>query len=113
MHACGHDVHPSSLLGAAVILQQLKSDFSGTVKCLFQPAEEKLPGGASLMIRDKALENPAPSAIIGQHVHPPLQVGKIGVKSGMYMASTDALYLTVKSEIKVMLRYLRIWLILY
>ncbi|MBK8506953.1 MAG: amidohydrolase [Saprospiraceae bacterium] len=98
MHACGHDVHTSSLLGAAIVLQQLKAGFGGTVKCIFQPAEEKLPGGASLMIKDKALENPTPSVIFGQHVHPPLQVGKVGVKGGMYMASTDELYLTVKGR---------------
>ncbi|MCB0688141.1 MAG: amidohydrolase [Saprospiraceae bacterium] len=98
MHACGHDVHTSSLIGASLILNDLRDHFGGTVKCIFQPAEEKLPGGASLMIRDGALENPQPASIFGQHVHPPLEVGKVGVKSGMYMASTDELYLTVKGK---------------
>lgn len=98
MHACGHDVHTSSLIGACLILNQLRNEFSGTVKCIFQPAEEKLPGGASLMIKDGALEDPKPESIIGQHVHPPLQVGKIGVKEGMYMASTDEIYLTVRGK---------------
>ncbi len=98
MHACGHDVHTASLLGAISIIMGLKSEFGGTVKCLFQPAEERLPGGASLMIRDGALENPTPASIFGQHVHPPLGVGKVGVKGGMYMASADELFLTVKGK---------------
>lgn len=98
MHACGHDVHTSSLIGATLILHRLRKEFGGTIKCIFQPAEEKLPGGASLMIRDGVLENPRPGSIIGQHVHPPLRVGKIGVKAGMYMASTDEIYLTVKGR---------------
>ncbi|GAB3321873.1 M20 family metallopeptidase [Larkinella ripae] len=95
MHACGHDVHTSSLLGTARILQDLRDQFEGTVKLVFQPAEEKAPGGASLMIKDGVLENPAPASMIGQHVAPNVPVGKIGFREGMYMASTDELYLTV------------------
>jgi amidohydrolase len=95
MHACGHDVHTSSLLGTAKILSSLKDEFEGTVRLLFQPGEEKNPGGASYMIRDGALENPRPSSIIGQHVFPLLPVGKIGFKEGMYMASADEIYLKV------------------
>jgi amidohydrolase len=95
MHACGHDVHTSSLLGTARILQQLRNEFNGTVKLIFQPGEEKNPGGASYMIRDGALENPRPSSIIGQHVFPLLPAGKIGFREGMYMASADEIYLKV------------------
>jgi amidohydrolase len=95
MHACGHDVHTSSLLGTARILHAVKDRFEGTVRLLFQPGEEKNPGGASYMIRDGALKNPQPSGIIGQHVFPLLPVGKIGFREGMYMASCDELYLKV------------------
>lgn len=95
MHACGHDVHTSSLLGTAKILNELKDQFEGTVRFLFQPGEEKNPGGASYMINDGALANPIPEAIIGQHVFPLLPAGKIGFREGMYMASSDELYLTV------------------
>lgn len=95
MHACGHDVHTSSLLGAIKILQSIRSEFNGTVKCLFQPAEEILPGGASLMIEQGALENPRPDSILGQHVYPELPVGKVGMKSGLYMASTDELHVKI------------------
>jgi amidohydrolase len=98
MHACGHDVHTSSLLGTARILNQLKDEFDGTVKLVFQPAEEKAPGGASLMIKDGVLENPRPASMVGQHVAPNIPVGKIGFREGMYMASTDELYLTVKGK---------------
>lgn len=95
MHACGHDVHTASLLGTAKILNAVKDSFQGTVRLLFQPGEEKNPGGASYMIRDGALKNPQPSGIIGQHVFPLLPVGKIGFREGMYMASCDEIYLKV------------------
>lgn len=98
MHACGHDVHTASLLGAAKILNEIKDQFEGTVKLIFQPGEELIPGGASLMIKDKALENPKPSGIIGQHVMPFIPVGKVGFRKGMYMASADELYITVKGK---------------
>ncbi|MBI3500315.1 MAG: amidohydrolase [Bacteroidetes bacterium] len=98
MHACGHDVHTSSLLGAVKILNELKSEFSGTIKIIFQPGEEKAPGGASLMIKEGVLENPKPSAIFAQHVFPSLETGKVGFRSGKYMASTDEIYLTVKGK---------------
>jgi amidohydrolase len=95
MHACGHDVHTSSLLGTAHILQQVKDDFEGTIKLIFQPAEEKAPGGASIMIKEGVLENPKPISIFGQHVATNVPVGKIGFREGMYMASTDELYIKV------------------
>lgn len=98
MHACGHDVHTSSLLGAARILNDLKDDFEGTIKLIFQPGEEKNPGGASLMIKDGVLKNPAPQTIHGQHVYPLIPVGKVGFRSGMYMASADEVYLTIKGK---------------
>ena len=98
MHACGHDVHTASLLGTACILNEIKDHFEGTVRLLFQPGEEKNPGGASYMIRDGALKNPQPSGIIGQHVFPLLPVGKIGFREGMYMASCDEIYLKVMGK---------------
>jgi len=98
MHACGHDVHTTSLLGAAEILLQLKDQFEGSVKLLFQPGEEKLPGGASMMIKEGVLEKPSPSGVLGQHVMPLIPAGKVGFRSGIYMASTDELYLRVKGK---------------
>ena len=98
MHACGHDVHTASLLGSIIILNQLKDEFTGTIRCIFQPGEELLPGGASLLIKEGVLENPKPRSIIGQHVHPPLEVGKVGFRPGMYMASADEIYVTVTGK---------------
>jgi amidohydrolase len=95
MHACGHDVHTSSLLGAAMILNDLRQEFEGTIQLVFQPAEEVLPGGASLMMKDGVFAAQTPQAIFGQHVYPELPAGKIGLKRGVYMASTDELYVTV------------------
>ena len=98
MHACGHDVHSASLLGVAKILNELKNEFEGTIKLIFQPGEEKLPGGASLMIKEGVLENPKPTSIFAQHVFPSMEVGKVGFRCGMYMASTDEIYVTVKGK---------------
>jgi len=98
MHACGHDFHTSSLLGTARILNSLKDELNGSVKLLFQPGEEVLPGGATLMIEDNVLESPAPLAVIGQHAMPSLEVGKIGIRKGKFMASMDALSIRIKGR---------------
>lgn len=98
MHACGHDVHSSCLLGAAKILHELKNEFEGTVKLIFQPGEEKHPGGASLMIAAGVLENPKPSSIFALHVYPHLPSGSAGFRAGQYMASADEIYITIEGK---------------
>ena len=98
MNACGHDVHTACLLGAAKILSELKDEWEGTVKLVFQPGEEKNPGGASLMIKDGVLENPKPQAILALHVNTILEIGQLSFRSGKVMASADELYFTVKGK---------------
>ncbi len=98
MHACGHDVHSSCLLGVARILNDLKDEWEGTVKLIFQQGEEKLPGGASLLIEAGVLENPKPEAIFALHVYPHLPSGTVGFRAGQYMASTDEIYITIEGK---------------
>jgi amidohydrolase len=98
MHACGHDAHTASVLGTAIILNQLKQEFEGTVKIMFQPGEEVLPGGSSLMIKEGVLESPTVNVAIAQHVFPSMEVGKVGFREGMYMASTDELHITITGK---------------
>jgi len=98
MHACGHDVHTAILLGAARILNETKNEWEGTIKLLFQPGEERNPGGASYMIRDGVLDNPRPTGIVGLHVHPGLDIGKLSFRKGRVMASADEIYITIRSK---------------
>jgi amidohydrolase len=98
MHACGHDVHMACLLGAGRILNKLKDEFEGSVKLIFQPSEETYPGGAIRMIEEGVLKNPNTLSVIGQHVTNEFDAGKIGVRPGMYMASTDEVFLTIRGK---------------
>ena len=98
MHACGHDVHTTCALGAAVLLKQFEDSINGKIIVVFQPGEEVLPGGASLMLNEGALGNPLPKAILGLHVFPEMEVGNLGFREGEYMASSDEIYLTVKGK---------------
>ncbi len=98
MHACGHDVHMASLLGAAKVLTGIKDQFEGTVKLIFQPSEERYPGGAIRMIEAGALENPKPQYVIAQHVINNLEAGDAGMMAGAYMASTDEFFITVRGK---------------
>jgi amidohydrolase len=98
MHACGHDFHTASLLGTARILSENKHLIKGKIKLIFQPSEEKLPGGASVMIQEGVLRNPEVQSILGQHVMPYLDAGQIGIRSGRYMASTDEIYLHIHGK---------------
>jgi amidohydrolase len=98
MHACGHDVHTACVLGAIIVLNKLRAHLKNEIYFIFQPGEEKLPGGASLMIEEGIFDNINPDLIIGQHVHPPLASGKVGIKGGMYMASADEIYIIVNGK---------------
>ena len=98
MHACGHDLHSASLMGAALVLNEMKSDLKGTFLLVFQPAEEKLPGGAKQMLEEGIFKDYKPDVVIAQHVNPSMKAGMVGFKSGMYMASTDEIYLTIKGK---------------
>lgn len=98
MHACGHDAHMASLLYTVKILHELRNEFVGSVKFIFQPSEEKYPGGAITMINEGILEHPAPNVMLGMHVMPGLPSGNVGFKAGKYMASTDEIYIKIKGK---------------
>lgn len=97
MHACGHDMHMAMVLGALLALKEIENSLGGTIKVLFQPSEEKRPGGARLLL-PHLLEEPVPQAIFGQHVFPGLPVGKIGIRSGAFFASSDNIIFTIEGK---------------
>ena len=98
MHACGHDAHMAMLMGTTKLLNSIKEHIGGTILLIFQPGEEKSPGGARLVIESGELCNPKPDIIIAQHILPELATGKVGYKSGRYMASCDEIYITVTGK---------------
>ena len=98
MHACGHDAHSASLIGTAIIIDRLKEHFGGSVMLIFQPGEEKAPGGASLMIKEGLFAATKPDLILAQHVLPSLKSGTAGFGPGAVMASSDEIYLTIRGK---------------
>ncbi len=96
MHACGHDAHTACLLGAAKILNCLRKEFEGTILLIFQPGEEKAPGGARLMLEDGLFDEVVPELILGQHVSVDYPTGTIGFKEGVLMASADEIHIKIK-----------------
>ena len=98
MHACGHDAHTASLLTTARMLNEIRDELPGTIKLLFQPAEERSPGGAKAMISDGALDSPAVQSVFGQHVNTEIPIGRVGFRSGLFMASADEIYMTVRGR---------------
>ncbi len=102
MHACGHDAHTSSLLTVGRILNEIKDEIRGSVRLVFQPSEERVPGGAKPMIEEGVLgpmgNQPSVDAAFGQHVRPDLPCGAIGVRSGTFMAASDEVYIRIKGQ---------------
>jgi amidohydrolase len=98
MHACGHDAHMAMLMGTALVLKSLRQQFGGTILLVFQPGEEKAPGGAKLVIESGVLNNPRPDIVIAQHILPELDTGRAGFRGGRYMASCDEIYITVAGK---------------
>lgn len=98
MHACGHDVHTAILLGAAEIIFEQRNNLKSPVKLIFQPGEEKNPGGATLMIADGVLHNPSITEMYALHVFPEMKTGNVGFREGVYMASSDEIYITIHGK---------------
>ncbi len=98
MHACGHDVHTACLLGAGRILKEIEPELKGSIMLIFQPGEETLPGGAKQMLEEGLFEESEPFVVIAQHVLPELPAGKTAFRKGLYMASGDELFITVKGK---------------